>query len=168
MASSTEKRRILVNAVVSLQDEDNKASDLGFKHTISRSKKPYKLNLKDTLSNRNEDILSLGHVKKYIEEHSVNLNKRKLSVDATKQVFDLNVPAGYKTITGSASFKINGLEQHSSNNQATNMTSSIDYYLSGSRYEQLVLYKPRQDHSGLTVDNRDSLIINYRVEKHIG
>ncbi len=165
MASATEKRRILVNAVVSLKDESNKASDLGFKHTIAKSKKPYKLNLKDTLSNRNEDLLSHGHIKRYIEEKTISLNKRKLSVDATKQVFDLNIPTGYKTITGSASFKINGVEQHSSNNQATNMTSSIDYYLSGSRYEQLVLYKPRQDHSGLLVDNRDSLIINYRVEK---
>ena len=168
MASATEKRRILVNAVVSLKDESNKASDLGFKHTLLTSKKPYKLNLKNDLSNRNEDILSLGHIKKYIEEQSVSLRKRKLSTDATKQVFDLNVPTGYKTVTGSASFKINGLEQHSSNNQITHMTSSIDYYLSGSRYEQLVLYKPRQDHSGLTVDNGDSLIINYRVEKHIG
>ena len=106
MASATEKRRILVNAVVSLKDESNKASDLGFKHTLLKSKKPYKLNLKNDLSNRNEDILSLGHIKKYIEEQSVSLRKRKLSTDATKQVFDL--------------------------------------------------------------DNGDSLIINYRVEKHIG
>ena len=71
-----------------------------------------------------------------------------------------------KTITGSASLKINGLEQHSSDDQ-TSSNSVIDYYLSGSRYEQLVLYKSRQD-PGLTVDNQDLLIINYRVEKYVG
>lgn len=166
MSSATDKRRILVNAVVSLKDESNKASDLGFRHTLTRKRKPYKLNLKDTLSNRNEDLLSHGHIKRYVEEKSICLNKRKVAVDSTKQTFQLDVPTGYKTVTGSVSFKVNGVEQHSTDNQATAMTSSIDYFIGDSpNYEFVYLYKPRQDHSGLLVDNRDSLIINYRVEK---
>ena len=65
-------------------------------------------------------------------------------------------------------FTINGLEQQSSDDQVTPSNTMIDYYLSGSRNEQVVLYKSRQDHSGLTVDNRDSLIFNYKMEKYVG
>ena len=65
-------------------------------------------------------------------------------------------------------FTINGLEQQSSDDQKTPSNTMIDYYLSGSRNEQVVLYKSRQDHSGLTVDNKDSLIFNYKMEKYVG
>ena len=167
MPNATERRRIVVNAIVSREDKNNISADLGFKHTLNKSFKPYRTNMTSSLSNRNEDIITLGHVNKYLKEQSFKLGG-VVSSDATQQVYDINVPTGFKTITGSASLKINGLEQHSSDDQITPSNSVIDFYLSGSRNEQLVLYKSRQDHSGLTVDNQDSLIINYKMEKYVG
>tara|TARA_R100000353_G_scaffold85537_1_gene63765 strand:+ start:3429 stop:3935 length:507 start_codon:yes stop_codon:yes gene_type:complete len=168
MPNATERRRILVNAIVSTEDKNNKSSDLGFKHTLNKNFKPYKMHLTSSLSLRNEDVMSLGHVQQFLQERFVTLTERIIRADASEQVYDLDVPTGYKVATGSASLKINGLEQQSSDDQKTSSNSDIDYYLSGSRYEQLVLYKSRQDHSGLTVDNQDSLIINYKMEKYVG
>ena len=63
MPNSTEIRRILVNAIVSVDDGNNVSQDLGFKHTINGSVKPYNLHLTSSLSTRYNDVVSHNHIK---------------------------------------------------------------------------------------------------------
>jgi len=169
MPNATEIRRILVNSIVSTDDGNNVSEDLGFKHTIKGSFKPYKLHLTSSLSTRTEDIVSHNHIKTLFEDRREFLDADAPVIsDATKQVYDINVPDDFRVVTGSVTFKINGLEQQTTEDQKTDRDVVTDYYLSGSKFEQLVLYKPRADHSGLAVDNQDTLLIKYRVEKVIG
>tara|TARA_Y100000114_G_scaffold156658_1_gene184649 strand:+ start:2848 stop:3354 length:507 start_codon:yes stop_codon:yes gene_type:complete len=168
MAGSNEIRRILNYAVKSLKDNNNVSEDLGFKHTLTKENKPYRLHMTASLSTRNEDIVTLQHLQTYIDTKKNHIENNMISSDATTQTFDMEIPAGFKVATGSLSFQINGLEQHTTEDQKTASDTGIDYYLTGSRFENLVLYKPRADHSGLLVDNQDSLLINYRMEKVVG
>mgnify|MGYP003122799540 CR=1 FL=1 len=169
MPNSTELRRILVNSIVSVDDGNNVSEDLGFKHTINGSLKPYNLHLTSSLSTRFNDVLSHNHIKTLFEDKREFLDTDAPVInDSTKQVYNINVPANFQIATGSVTFKINGLEQQTTEDQKTDRDVGTDYFLSGSRFEQLVLYKPRADHSGLAVDNQDTLLIKYRVEKIIG
>ena len=68
MPNATEIRRILVNSIVSTDDGNNVSEDLGFKHTIKGSFKPYKLHLTSSLSTRTEDIVSHNHIKTLFED----------------------------------------------------------------------------------------------------
>ena len=169
MPNATETRRILVNSIVSVDDGNNVSQDLGFKHTIKGSTKPYNLHLTSSLSTRYNDIISQNHIKTLFEDRREFLDADAPVIsDSTKQVYNINVPTNFQVATGSVTFKINGLEQQTTEDQKTDRDVVTDYYLSGSRFEQLVLYKPRADHSGLAVDNQDTLLIKYRVEKVIG
>ena len=94
-------------------------------------------------------------------------NVTPASTDSTKQTFNLTIESKQKVSTGSVSLRINGIEQISAENQQTT-GSGVDFFLSGSKYEFLNLLKSRQDHSGLTLDNLDKVIITYRTENIIG
>ena len=170
MANSTEMRKILTRAIVSKEDKNNVSADLAFKHTLTNSFKPYHMNLTSSVSTRSNDVLSLEHLQTFSQP---KIDRKKgtqyESVDLYKQVYNLpSLGEDYQVVPGSMCFTINGLEQQSSDDQKTPSNTMIDYYLSGSRNEQVVLYKSRQDHSGLTVDNKDSLIFNYKMEKYVG
>ena len=168
MANSTEIRRILVNAIVSVNDTNNVAEDLGFRHTLNGSLKPFKLHLTSSLSQRVNDVVTQRYINTFVKDKEEILGPDKRNSDSTKQVYDINVLDGEKIVTGSVSFRVNGLEQQSTEDQKTHRVSGSDYYLSGSQFEQLVLYKSRGDHSGISVDNSDTLLIKYRTEKVIG
>jgi len=168
MPNSTEIRQILVNAICSVNDTGGSAEDLGFKHTVLGKFKNYNLHMTNSLETRQTEIVSQNHSKTFFEDQRKVISTQPVTSDSTKQVFNIDVPTGYKVTTGSVSFKVNGLEQQTTTDQKTAEVSSSDFYLSGSRFEQLVLYKPRADHSGLEVDNDDSLILKYRMEKVSG
>tara|TARA_Y100000592_G_scaffold76887_1_gene120452 strand:- start:263 stop:775 length:513 start_codon:yes stop_codon:yes gene_type:complete len=170
MANSTEMRQILTRAIVSKEDKNNVSADLAFRHTLTNSFKPYHMNLTSSVSTRNNDILSLEHLQTFNQS---KIDRKRgtqyQSVDGTKQVYNLpSLGEEYQVVPGSMCLTINGLEQQSSDDQVTASDTIIDFYLSGSRNEQVVLFKSRQDHSGLTVDNQDSLIFNYKMEKYVG
>ena len=170
MASSTQIRKILSRAIVSKEDKSNVSADLGFQHTETGVFKPYNMNLTSSISTRANDILSLNHLQKLVQSQvDRKIGTQYKTSNATTQVYQLDsLESGYKVVTGSMCLTINGLEQFSSDDQITPSNTMIDFYLSGSRNEELVLYKSRQDHSGLTVDNQDSLIFNYKMEKYVG
>lgn len=168
MANSTEIRRILINSIVSVDDDKNVSEDLGFRHTLTGTLKPFNLHLTSSFSKRNTDIITQNYVNTLIKDREEVLPKQERSSDSTTQVYDIDVPAGQQVVTGSFSLRINGLEQHTTQDQKTSTNTSSDYFLSGSRFEQLVLYKPRADHSGILVDNSDTLLIKYKAETIIG
>ena len=168
MANSTEIRRILINSIVSVNDENNVSEVLGFRHTLNGSLKPFNLHLTSSLSENNTDIITQNYVNTLIKDREEVLPKQQRRSDSTTQVYNIDVPTGQAIVTGSVSLIINGLEQQTTEDQKTHRVSGSDYFLSGSRFEQLVLYKPRGDHSGILVDNSDTLLIKYRAETIIG
>ena len=148
--NATETRRILINGVVSVDDDNNVSEDLGFKHTLNGALKPYNLHLTSSISTRNTDIITQNFINSFIKDREEVVGQAK-NLTSTTQVYDIDVPAGQRVVTGSFSLRINGLEQHTTHDQKTSTNTSSDYFLSGSRFEQLVLYKPRADHSGFLV-----------------
>ena len=88
--------------------------------------------------------------------------------DSESQVFQLNVDNDKKIKDKTVLVSVNGIEQQSNMSQTTS-GSSIDFYLSGSKNEQVVLFKKRFDDNGITLQNytdgtRDNVKILYRQE----
>ena len=88
--------------------------------------------------------------------------------DSESQVFQLNVDNDKRVKDKTVLVSVNGIQQHSNMTQTTS-GSGVDFYLSGSKNEQVVLFKQRFDDNGITLQNyadntKDQVKILYRQE----
>mgnify|MGYP001210085975 FL=1 len=159
-------RKILNKSIKSKIDKNGTAAELGFFNTTSSAAHPFTLNYTSSNISKNTDIISQRDFAGTFNNKTIR-NAKPASTNSDIQTFNLSVDSHQKVSTGSVSLRINGLEQVSGENQQAS-GSGIDFYLSGSEYQFVNLLKNRQDHSGLTLDNLDKVIITYRTENVIG
>jgi len=166
MANARTIRRILVNTIKSIEDKNKTSAKLGFYNSTSSAAHQYNMNLTSSVVIDNKDVMSQRDFVGNFTPKIIRIAS-PTSTDSEKQTYTLDIDYNKKIATGSVSMVVNGLEQISSDNQRTS-GSGIDFYLSGSEFQYLNLLKSRQDHSGLTVDNMDNVIITYKTENLIG
>lgn len=159
-------RKILNKSIKSKIDKNGVAAEIGFFNTTSSAAHPFTMNYTSSNIAKNTDVMAQRDFAGTFNNKTIR-NAKPSSTDSDTQTFTLSVDAKQKVLTGSVSLRINGLEQISGENQQTS-GSGIDFYLSGSEYQFVNLLKSRQDHSGLTLDNLDKVIITYRTENVIG
>jgi|TARA_B100001094_G_scaffold326866_1_gene383880 hypothetical protein len=159
-------RKILNKSIKSKIDKNGAAAELGFFNTTSSAAHPFTLNYTSSNIVKNTDVVSQRDFAGTFNNKTIR-NAKPTFTNSDIQTFNLSVDSKQKVSTGSVSIRINGLEQVSSETQMIT-GSSADFYLSGSKNEFVNLLKNRQDHSGLTLDNLDKVIITYRTENVIG
>ena len=159
-------RKILNKSIKSKFDKNGVAAEIGFFNTTSSAAQPFTMNYTSSNISKNTDVITQRDFSGTFNDKVIR-NVTPASTDSTKQTFNLTIESKQKVSTGSVSLRINGIEQISAENQQTT-GSGVDFFLSGSKYEFLNLLKSRQDHSGLTLDNLDKVIITYRTENIIG
>ena len=166
MANAKTIRRILVNTIKSIEDSGANSAKLGFFNSTSSAAHQYNMNLTSSIAIDNKDVMTQRDFEGNFKPEIIRI-ARPSATDAYTQTYTLPINDHKKVATGSVCMTINGLEQVSSDTQLTS-GSGVDFFLTGSNNELLKLYKSRQDHSGLTVDNLDNVIITYKTENVIG
>ena len=159
-------RKILNKSIKSKFDKNGAAAEIGFFNTTSSAAQPFTMNYTSSNISKNTDVITQRDFAGIFNNKTIR-NAKPKSTDSIKQIFNLNIDSKQKVSTGSVSLRVNGIEQVSAENQQTT-GSGVDFFLSGSNYEFVNLLKSRQDHSGLTLDNLDKVIITYRTENVIG
>ena len=166
MANAKTIRRILVNTIKSIEDSGANSTKLGFFNSTSSAAHQYNMNLTSSITIDYKDVMTQRDFEGNFKPEVIR-TARPSQVYSNIQTYTLTLDDYKKVATGSVCMTINGLEQISSDTQLTS-GSGVDFYLSGSNNQFINLYKSRQDHSGLTVDNLDNVIITYKTENVIG
>ena len=168
--ASTERRK-LIKTIQSEGDTAGQSNRIKFFDTTGSFHLNNRMNFSASNAQDSTDVLSLEVWKNRNLFNEVRRTFTKDDIyyqDSESQVFQLNVDSDKRVKDKTVLVSVNGIEQQSNMTQTTS-GSSIDFYLSGSKREQVVLFKKRFDDNGITLQNyadgtKDNVKILYRQE----
>ena len=168
--AATERRK-LIKTIQSEGDVAGQSNRVNFFDTTGSFHLNYKMNFSASTAQDATDVISLQTWKSNNLFNEVRRTFTKDDIyyqDSESQVFQLNVDNDKRVKDKTVLVSVNGIEQQSNMTQTTS-GSSVDFYLSGSKREQVVLFKKRFDDNGITLQNyadgtKDKIKILYRQE----